>query len=291
MTDIQPRVLVAGATGYLGRHLVTQLLSRGAPLLALARDPHRLKELGLADPQIRIAQVTEPASLAGCCDDIDVVISCVGITRQRDGLGYMDVDYQANLNLLREAEKAGVKRFIYISAFNAPNFQTVRLLRAKERFARQLLTSTIPEPCVIRPNGFFSDMTEFYKMAKQGRIYLFGSGSQQLNPIHGDDLATFCLEAIHTNDRELDVGGPEILTHRQVAQIAFNTVKQPTNITYLPNWLSKLLLFLSRNLPEKHTGVVEFFLTASAQDMIAPAYGERTLAQYFQTLNSVERQL
>ncbi|UXI00198.1 SDR family oxidoreductase [Photobacterium sp. TY1-4] len=291
MAEMKPRVLLAGATGYLGRHLVKQLLNRDYPLLALARDPHRLKALGLTDPQIRIAQVTEPASLTGCCDNIDVVISCVGITRQRDGLGYMDVDFQANLNLLREAEKAGVRRFIYISALNAPNFQTVRLLRAKERFAGQLLTSSIPEPCVIRPNGFFSDMTEFYNMAKQGRVYLFGNGSQQLNPIHGDDLATFCLEAIHTNDRELDIGGPEILSHRQVAEIAFESVQHPEKVTFVPEILRKLLLKMSRTLPEKYTGTAEFFLTATAQDMIAPAYGERTLAQYFQTLNSVERQL
>lgn len=291
MTEAQPRVLLAGATGYLGRHLAARLCNQDYPLLALARKPQKLQAMGLADQQIRVAEVTDPDSLRGCCDGIEVVISCVGITRQRDGLGYMDVDYQANLNLLREAEQAGVRRFIYISAFNAPAFQTVRLLRAKERFARQLLSSTIAKPCVIRPNGFFSDMTEFYNMAKRGRVYLFGTGQQQLNPIHGDDLANFCLEAIHTNDRELDVGGPEILTHRQVAGIAFEAAQQPTKISCIPEWLRQAMLLLSKYMPEKYTGTAEFFLTATGQDMVAPAYGQQTLAQYFQTLNTAERQL
>ncbi len=58
------------------------------------------------------AEITQPESITGCCKNIDVVISTVGITRQRDGLSYTDVDYQANVNLLKEALKAGVRKLI-----------------------------------------------------------------------------------------------------------------------------------------------------------------------------------
>ncbi|KDM90794.1 SDR family oxidoreductase [Photobacterium galatheae] len=283
---VSEKILIAGATGYLGTHLTKQLLRHGCDFQALARYPEKLNAMGLSDHQIRIAQVTDPASLKGCCDGVDVVISCIGITRQRDGLGYMDVDYQANLNLLLEAERAGVKRFIYISAFNAPKFQMVRLLKAKERFASRLLISTIAKPCVIRPNGFFSDMTEFYKMAKRGRVYLFGTGKLKLNPIHGDDLANFCLEAIETDDKELDVGGPQILTHREIADIAFRVLQQPAKVTCLPDWLRKSVLAVARLLPEQVAGPVEFFAAATAQDMVAPVYGQHTLEAYFQSLHA-----
>ena len=157
-----PRILIAGSTGYLGTNIVESLMEQQAEFKALARNKSKLLAMGLQESQVIEVQVTQPDELKGVCEGVDVVISCLGITRQQDGLGYSDVDYQANLNLLEEAERAGVGKFIYISAFNAQKYPPVRLLEAKERFASRLLQSTKLTPCVIRPNGFFSDITEVY---------------------------------------------------------------------------------------------------------------------------------
>ena len=114
---------------------------------------------------------------------VDVVISTVGITRQKDGLTYMAVDYRANLNLLNEARKAGVKKFIYVSVLNGEHLTQLKICEAKEKFVNTLMNSGM-DYCVIRPNGFFSDMGDFLDMAKQGRVYLFGDGKKKMNPIH-----------------------------------------------------------------------------------------------------------
>lgn len=284
MNRSYPRILVAGATGYLGRHIVKNLLELSTDFKALARSPSKLAEMGVPEHQITLAQVTNPHSLQGYCDGVDVVISCLGITRQKDGLSYMDVDYQANLNLLETAEEAGVKKFIYISAFNAPKYQHVRLLRAKERFANRLLTSNQLTPCVIRPNGFFSDIEAFYSMAKSGRAYIFGQGDVLFNPIHGNDLAKFCLDVIEKEEKEFNIGGPEVLSAKQVAQLAFNAQNKSPKISHLPDWIRKLLLLIVAKLPEKTGGSAEFFLTAMAQDMVAPTYGTHTLSDYFKEI-------
>lgn len=284
--DNTKTVLVAGASGYLGRHIIDVLKTSNTDFFALARHTERLKRSGVTDPQIRVAEVTNPSSLIGCCDDIDVVISCVGITRQKDGLKYMDVDFQANYNLLEEAIRAGVKKFIYISAFNAPQYNHVRLLHAKEKFADKLLKTEQLTPCVIRPNGFFSDLEEYYKMAQSGRAYVFGDGRTQLNPIHGTDLAHFCLEAINMSERELSVGGPEKLSVSQIAMLAFEAQGRAdrAKIINLPDWMRRTALFIAKSLPERFGGPTEFFLTVSAGDMIAPLYGERTLSEHFRNL-------
>jgi uncharacterized protein YbjT (DUF2867 family) len=91
-------VLVAGATGYLGRHLCAEYARRGHHVTALVRDAARAE--GLADILVE-AEATRPETLAGLMDGVDLVVSSLGITRQADGLGYREVDYQANLNLLR----------------------------------------------------------------------------------------------------------------------------------------------------------------------------------------------
>jgi len=278
------KILVAGSTGYLGRHIVSELISCKADFTALARSPEKLRSMGVQEQQVTLAQVTDPDSLSGCCDGVDIVISVLGITRQQDGMAYMDVDYQANLNLLREAERAGVKKFIYISAFKANEYKQARLLAAKEKFAEQLLRSDKLMPCVIRPNGFYSDLEEVYRMASSGRAYLFDHGRVKLNPIHGQDLARFCIGSIDSNETQLDIGGPDILSCKEIAELAFHTQNKPVSILSLPDWVRKLSLAVMKKLPEKWGGPAEFFLTVMSGDMIAPRYGEISLKQHFESL-------
>ncbi|MBC7004672.1 SDR family oxidoreductase [Photobacterium sp. BZF1] len=284
MVARQQRILVAGSTGYLGLHLVKQLQHANREFTALARSKTKLLAQGVDEGQIVIAEVTSPIAIKGCCDGIDVVISCLGITKQQDGLGYMDVDYQANLNLLLEAERAGVEKFIYVSAFKADKYSSVRLLRAKERFAKRLLSSEKLTPCVIRPNGFFSDIEEVYRMAEQGRVYLFARGEVKVNPIHGEDLAKFCLEAVDRVEQLLEVGGPEVLSARQIAERAFHAQEKMPQITYLPDWLRRFTLIGAKWLPERWGGPAEFFLTMMAEDSVAPRYGKHLLVEHFSQL-------
>ena len=165
------RVLLAGATGYLGRHIARELLKRSYLVRALARNPEKLKQDNIETTEVLQAEITQPDSIKDCCKNIDVVISTVGITKQKDGLTYMDVDYQANMNLLQEAKKSRVRKFIYISVLNGENLRNLKICDAKELFVDQLIKSGL-DYCIIRPNGFFSDMTEFFNMTSLSRVLI-----------------------------------------------------------------------------------------------------------------------
>jgi uncharacterized protein YbjT (DUF2867 family) len=200
----------------------------------------------------------------------------------------MDVDYQANMNLLKEAKKSGVKKFVYVSVLNGQKLRNLKICDAKELFVEQLKHSGM-EYCIIRPNGFFSDMSEFFKMAKGGRIYLFGDGKLRANPIHGEDLAVACVDAIDKSDKEIEIGGPEILTQNEIASIAFDVLGSKPKITYIPNWVRITILKLVKLLTgSKIYGPIEFFMTVLAVDMIAPKYGKHTLREYFMKLNDTD---
>ena len=129
------------------------------------------------------------------CDGIDVLFSSIGITKQKDKVTFRDVDYQGNVNLLEAAQRAGVKKFVYVSVFNGPNLLHLDIVKAHEDFVEVLQTSGI-DYAVLRPTGYFSDMTEFLEMAKKGRVYLIGRGSCRVNPIHGADLAVEFVHAL-----------------------------------------------------------------------------------------------
>ena len=206
------KILLAGATGYLGCHIAEKLIQISCDVRVIVRSPNKLAEKGIEVEDIFQAELTQPETIKSCCNGIDTVISTVGITRQKDGLTYLDVDYQANLNLLNESRESGVRKFIYVSVLNGEKLRHLKICDAKEMFVEQLEKSGL-EYCVIRPNGFFSDMAEFYAMAQKGSIYLFGSGEHKINPIHGEDLAVVCVNAIHNTDRVINVGGPDTLTY------------------------------------------------------------------------------
>ena len=280
------RVLLAGATGYLGRHIARELLKRSYLVRALARNPEKLKQDNIETTEVLQAEITQPDSIKDCCKNIDVVISTVGITKQKDGLTYMDVDYQANMNLLQEAKKSRVRKFIYISLLNGENLRNLKICDAKELFVDQLITSGV-DYCIIRPNGFFSDMTDFFTMAQKGRVYLFGAGELKTNPIHGEDLAAVCVDAIDKSDKEIKVGGPETLTHNEIAAKAFGTLGVTPTITHIPNWVRVAVLKMVRFFSgSKVYGPIEFFMTVMAMNMVAPEYGKHTLREYFAKLQT-----
>ena len=276
------KVLLAGGTGYLGSHILNELSEKQVSTLAIVRKGRKpsLKEL----PSVHLieAEVTEPKTLQGILKGVDVVISTIGITRQKDGLTYWDVDYQANKNLLNQALLEGVKKFVYVASLNGEKMRHLKICAAKEQFVDELKQSGI-DYCVVRPNGFFSDLGDFLEMASKGRAFLFGKGLYQLNPIDGRDLAREIVNILSTNINELTIGGPQIFSHNELLKLASDVLGKKVKVTYLPNCIKNFILFFLRAFTSSKTyGPIEFFLTTLSMDMIAPKYGSKELVRFFE---------
>ncbi len=136
------RVLVAGATGYLGRFVAKEFKDRDDWVRVLARQPDKLMTPGpFLEPAIVdlvddvfVGEVTKPEPLRGLCDGIEVVFSSIGITRQTDRLPYLKVDYQGNKNILDCALETSVREFVFVHGFNAHLLQFLEGMRAKQKF-------------------------------------------------------------------------------------------------------------------------------------------------------------
>ena len=279
------RVLVAGATGYLGGFVAKEFKSRGYFVRALARSPEKLDPLRGSLDEIVQAEVTRPETLEGVCVGIDVVFSSIGITKQKGKLTFMDVDYQGNVNLLEVARRAGVKKFIYVSVFGGPSLLHLDIVKAHEEFVGVLRASGMSY-AVIRPTGFFSDMEEYLKMARKGRVYLFGPGKNRINPIHGADLAVVCADAASRDAREIDVGGPRVHTHLQIAELAFISLGKQPRISSVPLWAMRAAVSLTKMFNRHQGELLAFLTTAMSSDAVAPAVGVHRLEDHFRGLAS-----
>jgi uncharacterized protein YbjT (DUF2867 family) len=290
-------VLIAGATGYLGKYAVRAFKQRGYRVRVLTRSRERLYEPGpftapaLTDEDmddIFVGEVSKPETLAGVMDGIDIVYSSIGISRQRDGLTFEQVDYQCNRNLIDLCQGTNVAMFVYVSMQGAENLMQLAITQAHERVVEDLKQSGL-EYRVVRPCGYFSDMGVLYDMAAKGRSFLVGEGNNLMNPIHGQDLADICVDTAEGAEVEVEAGGPDIMTQREAAELAFEVVGKPVKITVIPMWLARGLVKFIGMLSTQFGDLAEFIVTAGEIDGVGPQRGTTTLKSYFQSLHAAHR--
>ncbi|MBT4520809.1 MAG: SDR family oxidoreductase [Halieaceae bacterium] len=288
------RVLVAGATGYLGKYAVQMFKRQGYYVRVLTRSEERLREPGpFTAPalskddfdDIFVGEVTKPETLVGMLDDIDLVFSCVGISRQRDGLTFEQVDYQCNMNLIDLCASSSVKRFVYVSMQGAENIMQLAITQAHEKVVTALKNAGM-DYRIVRPCGYFSDMGALYDMAKRGRSFLVGEGTNLMNPIHGRALARVCVETAEGDELEVEAGGPEVMTQKEAAALAFEVVGKPEKIHVIPMWLARGLVKFIGLLSNQFGDLAEFIVTAGEIDGVGPKRGTTTLRSYFEALHA-----
>ncbi len=278
MTDKDPpeRIVVAGATGYLGRHVVSALAERGHHVTALVR-PDKAAEHAHRTLEV---DVTDPATLRGCFEGADRVFSALGITRQTDAVTYEDIEYTANKHLLTEAVTAGVKSFGVISVVRPDVFRDLAILSSRERFIAELRQAPI-RSTVVRATGFFSDMRQVFDMAASGRVWLVGDGTPRVNPVHGADLAEASVDALLAEVETIEVGGPDVFTWNEIAAAAFEALDAPVRVIRVPAGLAKVGLSLTRPFNRRAYDVGSFIVRGAQHDVVAPSHGHHHLRTFF----------
>ena len=105
----------------------------------------------------------------------------------------------------------------------------------------------------------------------------------KINPIHGADLAEVCVNAINDSKKEINIGGPEIFTFNEIAELALEIQNKPIKISRLPLWMIKIILPVMRTLTSSKTyGPVEFMMTVMTMDVVGEKYGNRKLESFYQ---------
>jgi uncharacterized protein YbjT (DUF2867 family) len=283
-------VVVAGATGYLGRHVVAALSDRGYRVRGIVRSrtraegpgPFRSPSLtGLVDDWLE-GDITDPAFIHGACEGARRVISTLGVTRQK--ASPWDVDYLANLGLLEDAERAGAGSFLYVNVMHASAGRSL-IMRSKSAFTEALTRSPLAHQ-VINPSGYFSDLTAMLTMARAGLTLLPPELGVKLAPIHGADLAQFCVERLGDLSGSWDVGGPDVLTYREIAQLASAALGKRCRTVTIPMGAVRAAVWMATRIGGRTADVAQFFADGLTHDAVGERYGEHHLDAYFREVAS-----
>lgn len=276
------RVMLAGASGSLGREVLRSLVERGHWVRTLSRGPGNAPML-FPGEHVR-ADLTRPDSLTGTCQGVDLVFSCAGSSMRlddfRDRRRYLDVDFTGNRNLLREAEREGTPRFVYVSLHGGEKLRHNGYADAHERFVDALGASPVSS-LVIRPTGFFSIFLEILRMARKGWGVVIGDGSARTNPIDEADLGSFSVDHLESEREELSVGGPEVFSRRGIVELALRVAGRPERVRSVPEWVARAAATAARPLNPRLATLLAFGVEVSVTDVVAPAYGSRHLSDFF----------
>jgi NADH dehydrogenase len=220
-------IVVTGASGYVGSHLVKRLVALGKPVRAMVRRIQSAQEEGRItglDVEWVEGDVTQPETLGRVFQGATAIVHTVAIAIEKGKGTYEQVNYQGTANVVEAARAAGVQRFINMSQLGADPNLPYRFLASKGKAQAYVAASglnwTAFRPSVIwGPEDEFANT--FARLAPFSPfIYpIVGGGQARFEPVWVEDVAACIASALDdpaTIGKEYELGGPEVLTLEEI---------------------------------------------------------------------------
>jgi uncharacterized protein YbjT (DUF2867 family) len=229
-------ILITGATGYIGRHLVLRLVDQGERPRCLVRDTKRAANVLPAD-KVELIQgdTTQPTSLKAALNGVETVVHAAFITadhKQSAGNTYAETNVQGTSYLVKAAKEAGVKRIVEVSGLGTKpdkpgSYMQGRFL-AEKMVKDSGLDWTIIQPSVLFGKGapFIKGLADLIRSAPV--VPLIGGGKILFQPIYVEDVVTVILKVLAdpagTNKKTYVIGGPAYYSFTQVIDILLHVM-------------------------------------------------------------------
>jgi uncharacterized protein YbjT (DUF2867 family) len=249
------RILVTGGTGFVGSSLRAALAGRRLRLLVRDRSKHAT--LASSDVEVIEGDVTRAETLAEAVAGCEAVISLTAIIEERGGATFDSVIRQGNVNLVAAARRAGVTRFLLMSALGARHDPAFPYFEAKWQAEQAVRASglswTIFRPSVIfgPGDGFITVLADLIRKAPI--VPVVGSGRAKFQPVFVDEVAASFVNALDdpaTAGNVFELGGPEILTYEELLDLIAAKLDKRTPKVHVPVGLMKAVVTVTKPLPK-----------------------------------------
>jgi NADH dehydrogenase len=249
------KILVTGATGFVGPSIVQALRAADREVRVLAREPARAAGLTAMGVEVVVGDVTDPASLEAAIDGCTHVVHLVAIIKGRpaDFERVMTVGTQ---NVVAAAQSAGCERFVLMSALGTSDPPTVPYYAAKLAEEREVKASGL-EYTIFRPSFIFGPgggaLATFMRQVKLSPVVtVIGSGKQRSQPIWRDDVAEYFARAIAdpvAANRVFELGGPDTVSWDELYLAIADALGKRRTLLHIPAGLAQAGARLTERLP------------------------------------------
>lgn len=220
------KVLLLGATGFIGRHVAARLVSEGHAVVAAVRNVGSTTRRfpGIEAVRVDLNRMTTPADWTPLLSRIDAVVNCAGILQSGAGQSAHAIHTLAPIALFQACEGAGVQRIVQVSAVSADADAGTEYAATKKAADDDLRSRSVQwvllRPSLVYASGSYGGTSAIRGLAGFPFVTpLVGCGDQPFQPIHADDLARTIVACLENDDlarRTLEPCGPELLTLRQI---------------------------------------------------------------------------
>jgi len=252
-------ILVTGASGYLGSHIVKRLVEMDRPVRAVVRSRQSAeKEQRLNDLSVQWveADVTRPDTLGRAMEGATAVVHTVAIAIEKGGRKYETINYGGTVNVVEAAGAADVRRFINISQLGAASDLPYRFLASKGR-AQEYVAASDLDWTAFRPSVIWGPEDEFANTFARlvpfsPLIYpIIGDENATFQPVWVEDVVTSVVKAIEdpaTIGKEYELGGPEVLTLEEIERRTLEAVGAKRRMVRFPMSLLRVVVTLMETL-------------------------------------------
>lgn len=255
------KIVVAGGTGFLGRHISRALLDGGHDVTVLGRSPDKVSSIPeLQGANATRGDVTDPAGLRGTLEGAGAIVQAVQFPNHpievpRKGLTYDRYDRQGTVNVLAEAQRSGVDKFVYISGAGADPASEKTWYRAKGLAERAIVAGGI-DYAIVRPSWAYGPedraLNRIAEIARFSPVLpQLGSAEQRIQPVYVGDIA-LSVARIFERDAWNDVyevGSREVMTMNEVGHTLLEVLGKKRPIIPVPSALLKVATAPLRFLP------------------------------------------
>ncbi len=283
---MKEKILLAGASGALGMELLQLFTSKGTEVRALVNSEEGEEKVRPFTNDVWTVDASKEASaLNDITKDISIVVSALGKSVSlftNRGKSFLEDDFYANNNILNDALKHDVKRFVYVSIKEAEKGDAFEITKSHKMFEDTLRASGLSYT-IIRPVGFFSGLNDLLIMAKRKVIPVVGEGKARTNSIHQKDLAKVVVAQIHDGPELLEVGGPTIHTRLEMAKMIQDKIGG--KVIKIPEKIAEWGMIVPELLHENISHRLKFFKHINTHDMIGEKNGSITFEEYLRDLD------
>jgi uncharacterized protein YbjT (DUF2867 family) len=215
-------ILVTGATGYIGRHLVSRLVERGERPRCLVRPGARIDMLPQGKIEIVQGDITNQPGLPGAVQGVDVVVhlaSVVANVKESATISYERINDHGTADLVQAAKETGVQHLIYLSGINTVSGAPGSYIRTRWNAEQHVKNSGIPYS-ILEPSILFGDHAAFFvSLAQLARmtpiVPVPGTGTLRFQPVWVEDVVTCILKLLDEGGKNetIAIGGPEFYSY------------------------------------------------------------------------------
>ena len=249
------QVLVTGATGFLGRRVVAELLARHHQVRCLVHSPGRERLFDGWDVDVHYGNVLDAESVNRAMYDVQSVVHLVGIIRARRGLTFDMVHGQGTAIVAEAASAGGAREIIYVSALGATANPAYPYLHSKRQGELRILNSGIAYT-ILRPSVVFGPGDEFLTalagLVRMGPVVpVIGTGRNRMQPIALDDVTRCIADSVGNSlvkGKTLNLGGPDRLSYNDILDEVAIAMGRKIRRIHVPTMLAEPMIAVMQGL-------------------------------------------